>query len=122
MWASKIRYQAKMKSKITCVHWINGNCSDSADAEDINCGETNCGCGWMVFGGGSGELGVSWIGRGGSSCYGNRSETSSTQSGSLYKSHFNLRGHTGGVGLATKETDRVASFEKLHLVYYILHV
>ena len=98
MWASKLRHQGRMKNKINSVHWLDGYCNrDFAANCAENDNEESC-CGWMLFGGGNGELGVSWIGRRDSSCNCDKS-TSETKSGSpLYKSHFMLRGHSAGVG------------------------
>ncbi len=100
MWASKLRHQGRMKTKINSIQWLDGYCNRgfAANCEyDSEPAEDSC-CGWMLFGGGNGELGVSWIGRRDSSCNCDKN-TSETKSGSsLYKSHFMLRGHSAGVG------------------------
>lgn len=89
-----------MASKINSLHWIGGACSDCS-------AETVCrhaGGGWILFGGTKGELGVSWIGR--EDANGSiQDNIFSTQNGSMYKSHFNMRGHakSGGVGLGSHD-------------------
>ena len=87
MWGSKARTQGKHNSTIHSLHWIEDSSVEN-DGSDCTAG------GWLAFGGGNGALGVNWIGNGSTS----DEKVGTTKDGSLYRSHFNLRGHTGGVG------------------------
>ena len=121
MWASKPRNQARTTSKINSLHWIDGTFSISND----NTAETDCpphgDGGWMLFGGGKGELGVSWIERGHDDSY-SEENICHTQDGSLYKSHFNLRGHSGGVGHDVQTDACIFQNTTDHVYCYYIHL
>ena len=83
MWASRIRNQGSVRGKIRSLHWI-----DSTSPE--------CNSGWLSHGNEDGSLGVSWIKMRGGCCSSDTNIESSVE-GSLYKSHFSLKGHNGEV-------------------------
>lgn len=91
MWASRARYQASVKGKISSLHWL--------EASSVDGTEDSAGAGWIAAGGTRSDLSISWFSRAREEKERGSSNACPTQSGStIYKSHFNLRGHSVGVG------------------------
>lgn len=80
MWASNARYQATVGGKLRSLHWLESNSGSG---------------GWLAAGADDSTVGINWIAAepdaGGSY---NVEEGGDCR---LYKSGFNLKGHTGGV-------------------------
>lgn len=79
MWASSARYQATVGGKLRSLHWLESNSGSG---------------GWLATGADDGIAGINWIAA-------EADTASNVESGgdcTMYKSSFNLKGHTGGVG------------------------
>lgn len=85
MWTSRVCREGSVGAKLHSIDWIDGvaGTDDAADGGWIALGTDSRNCS---------NVGISWIGSRHVSSHDDGSNASA-----LYKSHFNLKGHTGEV-------------------------
>lgn len=108
MWASKASFEVSYGSKVESMDW-----KESTDGQG----------GWLATSGKEGTVGVSWIahrGAGGSADVDEATcdaapgveNVACTEEACMFKSHFNLRGHSGKVR-------KYGSLHELHRTYSV---